>query len=444
MKIGTGLAALALWFAFGVCQSLPAAEKPAIPSIPKVTVRAVLEPYYVCSAAIIGIEKGWYDEVGITFSPPPYGKVVTGAETVQMVASQTIDMIDQPTIHLLGAIRDLPKVKVFVHDSMFWGSIVVGNPKFKSAEEFMADGDTPEQALEKALAQIKGKRYGYDGTTGSLSFVNTVFRKGGFETKDVDLHAFQDPEIAAMMFTDQIDFCGGMGLPVAQELLSKGFKVIATAAQIATSAKASPDSIELRTIFPVGWTTYDSFIENNYDTILRFTSVVWRQTRFQNENQEEALAIHTPFINSISGARNTIEQVKYAYDIFDPFVRMEDQARWYNDPGYPLYEDHILGSYINSWIESGYLEKGEVKPSDITIAGKVYKDMLDLKKKAEAEAAEAKRILGEGKGGLEAVKQSAELLAKARGFLESYNYLDASRFAAAAKEWAIYSETVKD
>lgn len=417
-----------------------AGDKPSIPAIPKVSVRAVLEPYYVCSAAIIGIEKGWFDEVGITFAPPPYGKVVTGAETVQMVASQTIDMIDQPTIHLLGAIRDLPKVKAFVYDSMFWGSIVVGNPKFKSVEEYQAEGMPLDEALRTALAQIKGKRYGYDGTTGSLSFVNTVFTKGGFDSGAVELQSFQDPEIAAMMMTDQIDFCGGMGLPVAQELISKGFKVIATAAQIATSAKASPDSIELRTIFPVGWTTYDTFIEENYDTILRFTSVIWRQSRFQNENQEEALAIHTPFINSISGARNTIEQVKYAYDLFDPFIRMEDQERWYNDPTYPMYEEHILGSYIQSWVEAGYLNQGEIKPADITIAGKVYHDMIDLKKRAESDMEAVRAVLAKGQGDLDAVKQAAELLSKARGYLENYNYLDASRFAAAAKEWAAYSE----
>lgn len=430
--------ALCTWTLF--TPAAHAVDKPAVPTIPKVSVRAVLEPYYVCSAAIIGIEKGWYDEVGITFAPPPYGKVVTGAETVQMVASQTIDMIDQPTIHLLGAIRDLPKVKAFVYDSMFWGSIVVGNPKFKSADEFMAEGMDLEAALRAAIEQIKGRRYGYDGTTGSLSFVNTVFAKGGFDSGSVELQSFQDPEIAAMMLTDQIDFCGGMGLPVAQELIGKGFKIIATAAQIATSAKASPDSIELRTIFPVGWTTYDSFIENDYDTILRFASVVWRQSRFQNENQEEALAIHTPFINSISGARNTIEQVKYAYDIFDPFIRMEDQDRWYNDPSYPLYEEHILGSYIQSWVEADYLNQGEVKPADITIAGKVYRDMLDLKKRAEADIEETRGILARGQGDLEAVKQAADLLSKARSFVENYNYLDASRFAAAAKNWAAYSE----
>ena len=75
-----------------------------------------------------------------------------------------------------------------------------------------------------------------------------------------------------MMLTSQIDVCGGMGLPAVMELISKGFKMIVTAGQIAQSAKPSAESKELRTVFQVGWTTYDDYIEENYDTILRFSS----------------------------------------------------------------------------------------------------------------------------------------------------------------------------
>jgi hypothetical protein len=233
-----------------------------------------------------------------------------------------------------------------------------------------------------------------------------------------------------------------MGLPAVMEMISKGFKMVVTASQIAQSAKPSADSVELRTVFQVGWTTYDEYIEENYDTILRFSSVVWRQARLINENQAEAISIHLPFLNSVSGARNTEEQIKQAYEIFDPFFPFEKQDRWFNDTSFPLYEDYVLGSYINSWIEDGYLKPGEIKPSDITIAGQVYNDMLGYKEKSEPVISEVKELLQKAKdqkkGTPADMNQANELLQKAIAFYDGYDYLDASRFANAAKEWANY------
>jgi len=419
-------------------------KKPNIPTIPQVEVRAIQEPYYVCSAASIGLDKGWYEEVGIKIVPEPYGKVVTGGETVQMLASRNMDMINQPTMQVLGAIKNLPPIKVFVYDSIFWGSIVLGNPdNFKSVEDFQNEGLPLNEALRKAVSQIDGKAWGTSGSPGDMSFVKTVLAQADLTVNDIEVNIYADPEITAMMLTGQIDVCGGMGLPAVMEMISKGFKMIVTASQIAQSAKPSADSTELRTVFQVGWTTYDDYIEDNYDTILRFSSVVWRQARLIDENQEEAIDIHLPFLNAVSGARNTREQIKQAYEIFDPFFSFEKQERWFTDTSYPLYEDYVLGSYINSWVEDGYLKPGEVKTSDITIARKVYMDMKNYKESAEPLIKEAKALLQEArdqnKGATEDLNQTDMLLQKAISFYDGYDYLDADRFANAAIEWANYN-----
>ncbi len=416
--------------------------KPAIPEIPQVNVRAVQEPYFVCSASSIGLAKGWFKEVGITFVPESYGKIITGGETVQMIASKNMDMIDQPTMQVLGAIKNLPPVKVFVYDSIFWGSIVLGDQKYKSVEEFQKEGLPLNEAIKRAVSQIRGKKWGTSGSPGDMSFVKTVLAQGGLTVDDIEVNIYADPEITAMMLTKQIDFCGGMGLPAVMELISKGFKMIVTASQIAQSARPSAESTELRTVFQVGWTTYDDYIAKNYDTILRFSSVVWRQAAFINTNQADAISLHLPFLNSASGARNTPEQIKQAYEIFDPFFGFDQQEKWFNDPSFPLYEDYVLGSYINSWVEDGYLKPGEIKPADISIARKVYTDMLNYRKSAGAAIEEAKGLLQKAKdakkGAAADVAQADTLLQKAQAFYAGYDYLDASRFANAAKEWAAY------
>lgn len=423
-------------------QSVYALEKPKIPEIPQHGVRAVQEPYYSCSISIIGIEKGWFKELGITFLPEPHGKVVTGAETVPMLASKTIDMIDQPSIFALGAIKDLPPVKVFVYDNIFFGYAVLGQPEYKSVEEFTAEGFTHAESIEKAVAQMEGKRMGYDGSPSARSFIATVLGKSGLSLTDTELSAFEDPELQAMMLTGELDFADGMGLPALQTLTSKGMKKIVSASDIVKTAKATADSPELRTVYEIGWTTYDSFIEEHYDTILRFSSVVWRIARFVNEHQDEAIRIHLPFVNSISGTRNTYEQIKFSHDVLDPFVTFEEQWRWFFDTSYPLYEDYVLGSFINGWVEAEYLEPGEVKPSDITIARKVYIDMLHLRDESYLTMNQTKRLIEkaekEAKVSTESLDQANSLLARASYFYENYDYLDASRFAKAAKEWIEY------
>lgn len=157
----------------------PDSAEPAIPEIPKTTIKIVQEPYYVCSAASIGIEKGWYKELGISFDPEPYGTVITGEDTTQFVASQKGDMIDQPTVQMMGAIKDMPPVKTFVFNSIFYGSVVLGQPDSKTVQDFKNEGKSTEEAIKLAVQQLKSANFAYDGTASSNSFVSSALGLGG-------------------------------------------------------------------------------------------------------------------------------------------------------------------------------------------------------------------------------------------------------------------------
>ena len=411
---------------------------PAIPTIPETTIKIVQEPYYVCSAASIGIEKGWYKELGISFDPEPYGTIITGEDTTQYLASQKGDMVDQPTVQSMGAIKDLPPIKTFVFNSIFYGSVVLGQPGSKTVADFKAEGKTTQEAIALAMEQVREKSFAYDGTASSHSFVTSCLQLGDMTMDDITLSAFGDSEIVSMMLTNQIDFCGGMGLSAAQELMNKGMVVIVSASDVVESAEASASSPELRAVFQVGWTTYDSYIEENYDTILRFASVVWREARFINENREEAISIHLPFMNSISGSQNTEGDMESAYSVLTPYYSFEDQERWFEDPTYPLYYEYSIGAYIQDWQEKGYLAEGELKVEDVCIAQQVYQDMKELKAKSEAGIAAAQTAIAAGTEG-DALTQAKTLLEKAQYYFDNYDFLDANTFAASAAEWAAYS-----
>lgn len=420
----------------------PSVEKLESPEFQDRKVKIGIGPYFTNSALIIGIEKGWYDELGITFLPEPYGIVVPGVDQVNYLASEEADMTNQPSILYLSAIKDLPPVKTFVYQTMFCGYCIIGRSEDKSIGDFKAEGLGHQEALKATIEQLEGKRFGHTGCAGSISFIKTLLTMSDMTLDDLSVFAFADPEIIAMFLTEELDYTGGLGLPAAMELLKKGGKLLISTKDVAVNAEATPDSVELRTIFPVGWTTYDEFIdkEGNYDLMLRLSSVVWREARFINENRDEAIELHLPFLNTIAGSENTVEDITLAYDYFDPFYDFEEQEKWFTDPDYSLYQDHVLGAYIKQWTEEGYLEEGEVEVSDISIAKDLYLDMLDLKEESSTMISEAENSIEDAKDEAnvdnDLLDQASSLLEESRYFFENYNYIDANRFAEVAKNWA--------
>lgn len=436
------LIAFVTTFAFaGVGCNEAVAEAPEIPEIPEKEVRLAIGPYFTNTGLIIGLSEGWYKELNITFLPKPYGVVVPGIDQVNYIASRAADMSNQPTTLLLSAIKDLPPVKTFVFQNQFFGYLVIGSSEDKSIEDFKAEGLKHTEALSETMKQLEGKKVSYDGAASAYSFVATALTMGGLTIDDVSLAAFADPEQIGMMLTGEMDYSMAIGLPAAMQLLQSDKKLLLSAGDIAANAKPSADSIELRTVYPVGWMTYDDFLEKegSYDLILRLSSVIWREARFINENREKAIEYHLPFINTIAGAENTVADIILAYDVFDPFYSFEEQERWFTDPTFALYQDYVMGAFINGWVEEGYLEPGEITPDDVSIAPQVYMDMLDLKDGSSLMIRKAGNAIASAGVDNDALNQASTLLEKARYFFDAYNFLDAKRFAEAAKSWAEYA-----
>ena len=63
----------------------PERKRRTAPEIPQVTVKFGHEPYFDHTQAIIGIEQGWFEDVGITLAPDNQGIVVGGDEALAVV-----------------------------------------------------------------------------------------------------------------------------------------------------------------------------------------------------------------------------------------------------------------------------------------------------------------------------------------------------------------------
>jgi len=415
---------------------------PPIPTIPQVEVRYMNLPYVDHTYSIIAMQKGWFSDVGIKIVPEPYGDVGTTCEDiVRALVSGTNPIVTGSDVAILPSIPKNPNLRGLGYIDMFQGYGIMADPKLKlkSFKEFVAEGIEPAEAFKATMAQIKGKRFVFSAADSALKgFVDLALMKGGITMGDFEYIDAADAKGVELMLGGHADIEVG-GAPYHVALLREGFTEILTSLDLAAYAKASPDSVELRGIFPDGWVTTIDFWNANHDTCLRFSSAMYRISRFIVERPDEALAIHIPFANSITGMKMTTEEGKIIYDKLDPFYTFEFQKKMFTDKSWPLYYAHILGSYIKMWEESGLFPAGKYKPDDVTLARIMYEEMEALRDDAGSLLAEAGTLIDQGKSQGKDVSAATLLVDRAKFFYDAYDYLDAKRFAASAKDHAEYA-----
>ena len=164
---------------------------PAIPQaqeIPEVKVRFAHFPYFDHTQSIIGLEKGWFKEVGIDFDPDPYGIVVQASEASAVFASGRVDVMSASAQLFLPAAKTLPPFKVFFYADIFQGYAIMAQPdaNAKSFQEFLSEGKTPDEAFAATMGQLVGTRFAFPTEAAIKGFIDLALRKGGITLADVD------------------------------------------------------------------------------------------------------------------------------------------------------------------------------------------------------------------------------------------------------------------
>jgi len=396
------------------------------PEIPKVEVRFAHFPYFDHTQSIIGLHNGWFEDVGITFTPDDVGIVINAEDASAVFASGRVDVMSASAQLFLPAAKTLPPFKVLFYADIFQGYAIMAQPDSgaKSFDEFIAEGMSPDDAFKATMEQLRGKRFAFPTEAAIKGFIDLAVGKGGLTLSDVEtVGAPGDSANVALMQAGRADFQVG-GVPSRMTLEIAGFKPILNSGNLAAYAGPSADSTELRAVFHDGWVASDAWIEANYDTVLRLASVGFRINQYINEHADEAAAIHTPFLNSVAGTDFANEVAKIAYDNLDPFWTFDQQAGWITDKSNPLNAEYVIGSAIKLYEEQGLFQPGEFTFDQFTVVDRVYADLLDYKGKTDALFTE-----------LEAETLSPEataLLDQAKAQYAAFNFLDAHRFAVAA------------
>ena len=398
----------------------------APPSIPQVEVRFAHFPYFDHTQSIIGLKKGWFEEVGVSFVPDDVGIVVQASEASAVFASGRVDVMSASAQLFLPAAKTLPPFKVFFYSDIFQGYAIMAQPEtgVKSFQEFLAEGMSSDDAFKATMGQMRDKRFAFPTEAAIKGFIDQALVRGGLTLADVQaVGATDDPANVALMQAGRADFQVG-GVPGRLTLEIAGFKPILSSGDLAAYALPSADSSDLRAVFHDGWVATDDWIKANYDTVLRMASVGFRINQFIETSIDEAAGIHTPFLNSVAGTTFEPAMAKIAYLNLDPFWTFEKQAGWISDRSNPLNAEYVIGSAIKTYEEQGLFQPDEFAWDNFTIVQKVYADLLDHKAKAEKSFAQLE--------GATLTSEAQAQLDQAKAFYDSFNYLDADLFAAAA------------
>ncbi len=404
-------------------------EDMAEPMIEEVTVNAVLLPYFDHSQASIGLAKGYFKDVGITFAPDGQGMMLSSADqSVPVMAAGNHEIMSFVPQGLMPAVASLPKTLQFTIGDLFLGYALMAQPDagYKTFREYVAEGASAEDAFRMTVEQMRGKRFAFPAEAAIKGFIDLSLSKAGLTLEDMETTVAPDANTTRLMQAGRADFQVG-GVPSRLTLEVAGFLPILTSGDLAGNAAPSADSEELRAVVYGGWHATEEWINDNRDIALRLASVSFRINQLINDDPVAALEIHVPFLNSAAGTTFDVDTGRVVYSSLDPFLTFEMQKDIFDNPDNSLSVEYVVGSAVNLHEELGTWAEGEYTWEDFVVAHDIYHEMEALKAETESTIAEVKAALE----GLDDEKRGMveQWVAKAEEHYGYFNYLDSAAFA---------------
>jgi ABC-type nitrate/sulfonate/bicarbonate transport system substrate-binding protein len=425
-SLAVGLAALlvlAAPAADAASSYIPATPEPGT-DIPQASVKFGMRPYADNTFYVIGIEKGWFKDVGITIEPAPYGLKTTENQWISILLNEQVDINSATCSIMLPSYKTTDQLKCTGFAVTFFGSVMLANPKLglKTVRDYAKGGATFEEALRSALEPLVGQTVYVPAAVSEKEFNEVPFKLAG-----LDLPAYVTMDDAQMLLlakSGRLDFMHPGGAPIAQTLLDAGWTPVYDTGQLLEFGPGGVNSPLESLVFNNGWGSTADYINSNQTTMMRFASVAFRI--FDELKEDPSLyGVYAPYLNSVAGTSLDADGVRRTVENLDPFVPFEEQTKYFVDKASPEYYGNSMGALIKALETSGTIPAG-ITPDDVVWAATMYHEMLHYKNKTDAlfERAKSAQLSGD--------KQ--QQLDQARQHYDWYNFLDAYRLATAALE----------
>ena len=199
----------------------PAPPEPGT-DIPAATVKFGMRPYADNTFYVIGMKKGWFQDVGINFDPAPYGLKANDTNVTALLLNGQLDIICEYCPLMLPTYKDANKLKCIAFTDNFLANAILANPelKLKTFRDYIGEGKGFDDALKAALAPMKGKTLvgRRSSATGPSKNTSTRHADAGFKLQVLD-----DAKSLVLAKSGREDFLNPEGAPIVYTLLQAGW-----------------------------------------------------------------------------------------------------------------------------------------------------------------------------------------------------------------------------
>ena len=381
-----------------------------------------MRPYADNTFYIIGMKKGWFQDVGITFDPAPYGLKANDSNVTTLLLNGQLDVISEFCPLMLPTYKDATKLKCIGFTDNFLANAILANPalKLKSFKDYVAEGKTFEEALGAALAPMKGKQLVGAPELSDRAFEDYVNKTSG---AGFTLQVLDDAKSLVLAKAGRENFVNPEGAPIVYTLRQAGWTDLVDIDDLIKHGPGGVSSPIEPLIGIVGIGANSDYVNAHQNTVLRFMSVVWRIIE-ETKTDPSLYDLQAPYLNAMAGTSLDGKGVEETVKILHPFTSFADDKQYYDDKTSTTYYANVWSAIIKDFEAHGIIPKDKITPDDVVWGGPIWHQMVEYKAKTDD-------LMEKMKGKpLGADKQA--LADKAKTFYDGYDYLDSYRLALAA------------
>ena len=399
----------------------PATPEPGV-EIPSATIKFGMRPYADNTFYIIGMKKGWFDEVGIKFDPPPYGLKANDSNVTTLLLNGQLDIISEFCPLMLPTYKDATKLKCIAFTDNFLANAILANPalKLKSFKDYMAEGKSYDEALKLALAPMAGKTLVGAPELSDRPFEEYLNKASGAGFK---LQVLDDAKSLVLAKAGREDFVNPEGAPIVYTLKEAGWTDLVDIDDLIKHGPGGVDSPIEPLIGIVGVGGNSDYLNAHQNTVLRFLSVVWRIID-ATKKDPSLYDLQAPYLNSMAGTSLDGKGVAQTVAVLHPFTAFDDNKQYYEDKQGTTYYANVWNAIIKNFEEHKIIPEGKVTPDDVVWGGPIWRQMVEYRTKTDE--------LLKKLDGAKLTPDKKALTDKAKTFYANFDFLDAYRLALAA------------
>lgn len=381
--------------------------------IPEETLKVAFTPMGNELIGVIGAKRGYFEDAGISFTEPN-GLKVNLSESFTPLLNGQVEVGSGYMPALAPQLDTVSNVRGFALSNVFLGNrILAPEGKYATVDDLMAQGQSFEEAAVTVMEQLRGQKLLMpDGT--SPTFYNLALGQAGMTLDDIEPMRMSGPDIVRAAQAGEAEFAAPEGAVQQTQLQGSGWEPLLTIGQL---IEAMPEeTTDLQSTHSTYFTTTE-FAQENYNTLLRFTSVIYRIIDDLEKDPKGASADFTDYLNSYAGSDLSVEEVARMFTEGLYELRGFDEAGGFVGDNEELYNLRRAAQAQIETLRSGGVLTKDHTVDDMDISSKVYQDLVAYRDAADDALAEA---------------PESELKAQAQEYYDSFNYLDAYRLALAA------------